>query len=409
MSLTRSQGLITLVFTSMVILVANLQQVHAGATIFFSEATSVGGGATLVNPTLNIKMGDNFDLGVWVLTAAPEPDSSAFDLLGLGMDIVAPSGNLLTALNHQIQEGDDLGGSTRRWLAATFLNGTLNNSATELVTLSNASGLDGIEEDFPGCCTEPTGFGLSAEMAHRLSDDSFDPLVSPNGGFHHSTLNLAPSGIGSTQLFFQVNPTTRIGYLPEVDTMVTLGAGVNQEVDFTDAIPPLSSLADGTIHTWLRGDVDKDGDSDVEDVDAEDVDAIFNRFEMDSSDPANTLDLANLDNDGDVDAEDVRIWVEDIKDTAFGDLNFDYKVDIVDFGLLAGGFGTQAGWMDGNLNGKIGGLTTVDILDFGILAGNFGFLAPTSPSEPAHMPEPTHLWLLGLILTAKRPRTKRTK
>ena len=77
---------------------------------------------------------------------------------------------------------------------------------------------------------------------------------------------------------------------------------------------------------------------------------------------------ADLDSDNDVDHEDVRMLVEEVISTAFGDADLDKKVDITDFALLAGGMGTLGGWEEGNFDG----LGVVDLLDFALLAGSFG-------------------------------------
>ncbi|MEM7682088.1 MAG: PEP-CTERM sorting domain-containing protein [Planctomycetota bacterium] len=71
-----------------------------------------------------------------------------------------------------------------------------------------------------------------------------------------------------------------------------------------------------------------------------------------------------------------------------GDANGDGSVDLLDFDILAGNFGTAVvgGAADGDFNGD----GAVDLLDFDILAGNFG---ATSPSA---VPEPASLALLGV-------------
>ncbi|MEM7681260.1 MAG: dockerin type I domain-containing protein [Planctomycetota bacterium] len=80
-----------------------------------------------------------------------------------------------------------------------------------------------------------------------------------------------------------------------------------------------------------------------------------------------------------------------------GDANFDGVVNLLDFDVLAGNFGTNTtgGIADGDFNGD----GVVDLLDFDILAGNFG------NSQAAAVPEPTSLLALGvgaLLLRRRR-------
>ena len=152
-----------------------------------------------------------------------------------------------------------------------------------------------------------------------------------------------------------------------------------------------------------RGDVDQDGDFDVDDLAA--IEAAIG-----SSDAA-----ADLDNNGIVDQEDIRLWLG-LVPTVPGDFNFQGDglldgtevVDIEDFGVLAGGFGgLDVGYFDGDANGD----GVVDIEDFAILAGNFGFtgLPVTQPASASGQtsPEPTTLSLLAVgVLTICRRRRR---
>ena len=62
-------------------------------------------------------------------------------------------------------------------------------------------------------------------------------------------------------------------------------------------------------------------------------------------------ELFDLDNDGSVDQEDRRIWVEDIFGTHFGDADLNRKVEFADFLLLSNNFSSPGGWEDGNFDG----------------------------------------------------------
>ena len=141
----------------------------------------------------------------------------------------------------------------------------------------------------------------------------------------------------------------------------------------------------------LRGDVDLDGD-----FDADDIDELYANLFKEQPSPT-----ADLDQDLDADNDDVRILVQDILGTDFGDADLNQTIDLIDFGYLASGFGGDGGWVDGNFDGFLG----VNVLDFGLLAGNYGKDLTTGQSP---VPEPAGLAVLvvGLILGGRRPRLK---
>lgn len=166
------------------------------------------------------------------------------------------------------------------------------------------------------------------------------------------------------------------------------GSGANMDLDyirwvFDKLVPP-------------RGDVDQDGNFDVDDLAA--IEAAVG-----GADPG-----ADLDNNGIIDENDIRLWLGLIP-TVPGDFNFQSDgllhgievVDIGDFAILAGGFGDpNVDYFDGDANGD----GIVDIVDFAILAGNYGFtgLAPFTggPQSPQHnpSPEPASLVVFGIVV-----------
>ena len=91
--------------------------------------------------------------------------------------------------------------------------------------------------------------------------------------------------------------------------------------------------------------------------------------------------------------------MQDILGTDFGDANLSQTIDLIDFGYLAGGFGEDGSWVDGNFDGFLG----VNVLNFGLLAGNYGKDLTTGQSP---VPEPAGVAVLvvGLILGVRRPR-----
>jgi hypothetical protein len=98
-----------------------------------------------------------------------------------------------------------------------------------------------------------------------------------------------------------------------------------------------------------------------------------------------------------------------------GDINLDGTVDINDFGVLAGNFGTATpGWVNGDLNGD----GVVDINDFGILAQNFGTSEGGLPTVAlptaligggSTVPEPTTGMILAIGAAASVLRRRKAR
>ncbi|MEM7680779.1 MAG: dockerin type I domain-containing protein [Planctomycetota bacterium] len=87
-----------------------------------------------------------------------------------------------------------------------------------------------------------------------------------------------------------------------------------------------------------------------------------------------------------------------------GDANGDGVVDLLDFDILAGHFGSATG--NGITDGDFNEDGVVDLLDFDILAGNFGASSPAALLEA--VPEPASLGVLGVgavvCLRRRKPR-----
>lgn len=113
-------------------------------------------------------------------------------------------------------------------------------------------------------------------------------------------------------------------------------------------------------------------------LDAGDIDSL--------RDAVNTPeDLASYDLNGDaqMNTADYRIWVEDIKQTYFGDANLDRIVNSADLNALAINWRNDASsWASGDFTGD----GKVDANDLNVLALNWlATSLPTSVPEPASL------------------------
>ena len=145
----------------------------------------------------------------------------------------------------------------------------------------------------------------------------------------------------------------------------------------------------------LFGDVDTDGDQTAADIDADDIDALFDRF--------GSADMfADLDDSGQVDQADADVLVLEVLGTAYGDANLDGQVGIADLGAVADSYGLSAGvgWASGDFNGD----EMVGIADLGVVADNYGYSAGGGPAVPE--PAAGALCLLGLLAAAGRRRRR---
>ncbi|MEO0587065.1 MAG: choice-of-anchor tandem repeat NxxGxxAF-containing protein [Planctomycetota bacterium] len=133
------------------------------------------------------------------------------------------------------------------------------------------------------------------------------------------------------------------------------------------------------------GDLDNDGDADIDDVNLLAVNLGV----------GTTPDDGDIDADGDVDLADLDAWLALI-DTVNGDANLDLEVGTADLAILAGNFFNPAPTYaqgDFDLDGQI---TTADLA---ILAGAFGSgdAAVVASSAPTPLvPEPASVVFVGL-------------
>ncbi len=113
----------------------------------------------------------------------------------------------------------------------------------------------------------------------------------------------------------------------------------------------------------------------------------------------------DLDNSTTVDAEDRRVWVEDLKNTFFGDANLDGEFNSSDFVTVFGAAkyetGSPATWSEGDWNGD-------GVDEFGSYFAAFGGGGyEKGPRPVAAVPEPSamglaFLGLLGLLAVRRR-------
>lgn len=197
----------------------------------------------------------------------------------------------------------------------------------------------------------------------------------------------------SANFLAQLNPTAPGNYL----LTQTLA---NSDEDIPGALAGDDLVLTLTAAVSLLGDVDTDGDLLAEDIDADDIDALFAAL------GSNTI-FADLNDSGLVDLDDAQLLVQTILGTAFGDANLDGLVDNSDLTTVQTNFGLAGGWAMGDFNGD--GL--IDSSDVSTLAANFGFEAPAAPlSLGAAIPEPASFALLCgslLVLARRRPRQPR--
>ncbi|MEM6333982.1 MAG: PEP-CTERM sorting domain-containing protein [Planctomycetota bacterium] len=159
--------------------------------------------------------------------------------------------------------------------------------------------------------------------------------------------------------------------------------GLTSQVEFAyvfyDADSPVIDLSD----IGLEGDLDNDGD-----VDVDDIDLLAANVGIGTT-PAE----GDLDGDGDVDTDDLAVLLSGLG-TVAGDANLDQMVDTSDLAILAANFETAVGsygLADYNIDG------TVNTSDLAILAANFGFDGTAPPLvAAAAVPEPATLALIGL-------------
>ncbi len=228
--------------------------------------------------------------------------------------------------------------------------------------------------------------------AVNSTGDASGTLSSDLGTFS----NLAAGGVNSYNAF--VNPIN-VGSYALAQTLT------NSDEDLSGAIAGTNLVLTITADVSLLGDVDTDGDQTADDIDADDIDALF-------TDYGTSNVFADLDDSGTVDSNDTDKLVRDILGTEYGDVNLDGEVDADDFNLLAFNFDNPGGWANGDFDGD----GTVEADDFNLLAFYFGFNANVSPNDilivqeyARSIPEPAALAMFSflVIFMAKR-KTRRS-
>ncbi len=115
-------------------------------------------------------------------------------------------------------------------------------------------------------------------------------------------------------------------------------------------------------------------------------------------------DLAfDLTDDGQVNQQDRRIWVEDVFGTLFGDADLNKEVAFADFLALSSNFGLVGGWTKGDFDGS----GTVQFPAVLLLSSNFG----KSATVTAAVPEPGAglMLIVGLACFVDCARRKKVK
>ena len=145
----------------------------------------------------------------------------------------------------------------------------------------------------------------------------------------------------------------------------------------------------------LLGDFDESGALDVADIDLLTGEVIA----------GNNTASFDLDNNAMVDDEDRRVWVEDLRNTYFGDSNLDGEFNSSDFVTVFGAAkyetGSDATWGEGDWNGD----GKFDSSDFVAAFSGGGY--EQGPRPVAAVPEPSSLSLgvlaiLGLLAKRRR-------
>lgn len=159
----------------------------------------------------------------------------------------------------------------------------------------------------------------------------------------------------------------------------------------------------GTLVQVGWGDFDNDQRLSVADVDAL-ARAIRNR---------DTLPIYDLDLNGSVELQDLRVWVDDVKRTYFGDSNLDGLFNSQDLvgvfvaGQYEDGIAGNSSWASGDWNGDAD-FNTSDLM---IAFQGGGYDKPAKAAVAAAVPEPTSLVLLmvgGAAMVARGRRRHRS-
>lgn len=166
-----------------------------------------------------------------------------------------------------------------------------------------------------------------------------------------------------------------VGSELERQTAKRLGSSENPD----EALRPALFL-EFDIAEMLQGDFDGDGELLATDVN---LLCAAIRGEENPSD-------FDLNDDGLVNIEDQRVWVEDVRGTFFGDTDLNGQVSFADFLTLSANFGeSEAGWEHGDFDCN----ASVGFPDFLQLSASFGSEADAVSS----VPEPNCSWLVFAV------------
>ncbi len=207
--------------------------------------------------------------------------------------------------------------------------------------------VDGANVFQPGFVLE-TIDGQSTQHQHLLNYLFESPQI-PDGGYA-IMLRVNVSGYESTPPFV-IAFNQNLG-----------GAQFQQAVDdLTDA-------------AFLEPDLFPPGDFNHDRrVDALDIDLLF------AHRGTAEIDTFDLNGDAAIDDLDAQLWVEEIVQTAFGDVNLDRAIDLADLNAVRNHFGAAGGWAAGDSDGS----GTVDLPDLNNVRNQFGFTGATVVPEPS--------------------------
>jgi len=156
-------------------------------------------------------------------------------------------------------------------------------------------------------------------------------------------------------------------------------------------------------HVPRLGDFDDD-----DDIDAIDIDILAEAIRDNLTDPE-----YDVDGDGDVDSDDLTFEIRSLADTPqsyydsnsdewlltgteLGDFNLDGAVGILDLGAVGDNYNAPGGWSEGDANGD----GVITILDLGLLGDFYGYPTVTGIPEPT-----TAIWLLAGVGAMLKRRT----
>lgn len=167
----------------------------------------------------------------------------------------------------------------------------------------------------------------------------------------------------------------------------------------------VNNAADETFHeVWVSTEplpLPVPGTSIFADVNG---DGLLNSFDIDylSELVRGGLDrpIYDLDNNGLLDQEDRRFWVEEAFGTSFGDASLDGTVGFDDFLELSQNFGSYGGWSDGDFDGN----GQILFADFLALSQNFGAARNATIAVPEPIGPLAVCIALGAIAAFRRKR-----